>query len=594
MPASTTATTVDPITTAVVGGALTSIAVDMGYRLARMSYSSVIRESEDFGCAILDHRRRQLCEATQSTPLQSGPLPGYVEGIDRRFAETGDEWREGDVVIHNHPYYGASHQPDIGIVIPIFLGGELIGFSGTTAHHLDLGALTPGTCGIVDATDAWAEGMLLNALKVQEDGRWNTALWRMVADNTRVPKMVIGDLEAQVAAARLGVVRTLELVERFGLETVRAASEGLMDQSEQALRRQIEALPDGTYRASGSLDGFLDHPDPAYRDLPIEVALTVAGSDIHVDLTGTAEQVDLPINMPLRGTVDIAILLTLRSILLDSTRHENVHANGGLFRPIAITVPEGTIANPTFPAPTIARFCPGNVVCDTVMRAFAQIRPELVGAGVGNLKIVSYSGISDGRSWVYMDIVEGSYGGRPESDGLDAVDTLYANTRNNPIEDIETHYPLRVRRYELAEDGGGAGRTRGGLGSVREFEFLEAGGVSLEGDGNGTRPPGLFGGDAGATGSVTLNPGEERQLDLPSMMPFRRMAAGDVIRMVAPSGGGYGPALERDPEAVRADVVRGVVHAGSAAERYGVVLGPAPGHEVDRDATAALRAGREG
>ena len=247
---------VDPITSAVIGGALTSIAVDMGYRLTRMSYSSIIRESEDFGCAICDHERRQLCESTQSTPLQSGPLPGYVRGIDRRFAEIGDEWRPGDVVIHNHPYYGASHQPDVGIIVPIFLDGELVGFSGTTAHHLDLGALTPGTCGIVDATDAFAEGLLLNAVKLEEDGRPVRSAWRIVADNTRLPKLVVGDLEAQVAAAKLGAARTIELIERYVLETFRAATEQAMDQSEHVLRRRIEELPDGRYeeraRSTGS------------------------------------------------------------------------------------------------------------------------------------------------------------------------------------------------------------------------------------------------------------------------------------------------------------------------------------------------------
>lgn len=583
------ATTVDPITTAVIGGALTSIAVDMGYRLTRMAYSSIIRESEDFGCAIVDDQLRQLCESTQSTPLQSGPLPGYLRGIQRRFAEVGDEWRPGDVVIHNHPYYGASHQPDIGIVIPIFHEGELIGFSGTTAHHLDLGALTPGTCGIVDATDAYAEGLLLNAVKVEEEGRPVRSAWRIIADNTRLPKLVIGDLEAQIAAARLGVARMLELVERYGLETVRAASAQLMDQSEQTLRHRIAELPDGTYRATGTLDGFLDHPDPAYRNLPIAVAITISGSDLHVDLTGTAPQVDLPINMPLEGTVDIAILLTLRAILLDQTRHPQVPSNSGLFRPVTIHVPEGTIANPRFPAPTIARFCPGNVVADTVMRALGQVVPDAVSAGVGNLKIVSYSGRgADGQSpWVYMDIVEGSYGARAEKDGLDAVDTLYANTRNNPIEDIESHYPLRVRRYELQEGGGGAGRFRGGLGSIREIEFLEEGGVSLEGDGSSTRPPGLAGGGSGATGSVTLNPGAEDELGLPSMMSYRRMTAGDVIRMVAPSGGGYGDPLERDPGLVLRDVRRGIVRAEDVAQDYGVVLVDGA---VDAAATDARRA----
>jgi len=157
----------------VLAGALESIAIEMGHKLARMSYSSIIRESEDFGCVICDGQARQLAESAQSTPLQSGPIPCYIRGINRRFAELGEEWKPGDVVMHNHAYYGASHGPDVGFVVPIFHGGELVAFSATTAHHLDLGALTPGSCGIVDATDAYAEGLQFNAIKVEEEGRRN-------------------------------------------------------------------------------------------------------------------------------------------------------------------------------------------------------------------------------------------------------------------------------------------------------------------------------------------------------------------------------------------------------------------------------------
>jgi N-methylhydantoinase B len=546
------------VTASVIGGSLRSIAVEMGYRLARMSYSSIIRESEDFGCAICDERGRQLCESSQSTPLQSGPIPGYIRGIERRFAELGDAWEPGDVVVHNHPYYGASHEPDVGFCVPIFVGGELVGFSVTTAHHLDLGALTPGSCGIVDAGDAYAEGILLNAVKVEERGRRVDSAWRIIADNTRIPHLVVGDMGAQVAAAKLGAERFVALVDRFGLETVRAASEQLMDHSERMLRQRIQALPDGTYEAEGTFDGFLDHPDASYRNLKIRVALTVSGSDLHVDLAGTSPQVDLPINMPFEGTVDIAVLLTLRSILLDSDRHAHVDTNAGLFRPITISAPEGSLANPRFPAPTIARFCPGNVIADTVMRALAPIVPDNVSAGVGNLKVVAYSGASEGRPWVYMDIVEGSYGGRQGKDGLDAVDTLYANTRNNPIEDIESHYPLRVTRYELRGDGAGPGRWRGGLGSIRDIAFLEDGGFSLEGDGNAVAPPGLFGGEEGRPGEVVLNPGTEGERPLPSKLPYTRARAGDVLRLVGPCGGGYGDPAERDPEAERRDAEDGI------------------------------------
>ena len=194
--------------------------------------------------------------------------------------------------------------------------------------------------------------------------------------------------------------------------------------------------------------------------------------------------------MPFEGTVDIAIYLTLRSILLDSRDTEHVPQNEGLTRPITISAPLGCLANPRFPAPTIARFCPGNILAATVMRALAPVVPEAVSAGIGNLKVTAYSGLRGGDYWVLMDITEGSYGGRHGLDGMDAVDTLYANTRNNPIEDIESHYPLRIRRYELREDVAGAGRWRGGLGSVRDVEFLEDGRFSLEGDGHRARAVG--------------------------------------------------------------------------------------------------------
>jgi N-methylhydantoinase B len=550
-------TGVDAITAAVIGGSLRSIADEMGYRLARMSYSSIIRESEDFGCALCDAQGRQLCEATQSTPLQSGPIGGYLAGIARRFEEVGDEWREGDVVVHNHPYYGASHQPDVGFAVPVFVDSELVGSSVTTAHHLDLGALTPGSCGIVNAGDAFAEGLLLNAVKVEDAGRRNDSAWRIIRDNCRIPHLVVGDMEAQVAAAKLGAKRYAALIREHGLATVRAAAEHQMDHSERLLRNEIAQLPDGTYEAEGFIDGFLDHPDPAYSNLRIKVAVTVAGSDLTVDLDGTSPQVDLPINMPFVGTTDIAIHVMLRSLLLDTDRHDAIATNAGLFRPVTITAPLGTLANPRFPAPTIARFCPGNIVADVLMRALAPVLPEGVAAGVGNLKVVAFSGELDGGAWVYMDILEGSYGGRFGKDGLDAVDTLYANTRNNPIEDIESHYPLRVRRYELRSDGAGNGRWRGGRGSIREIEFLADGGFSLEGDGNSVAPPGLFGGGEGTPGAVTMNPGTPEERALPSKLPYTRVTAGEVLRLVGPCGGGYGDPAERDAAARERDVADG-------------------------------------
>jgi N-methylhydantoinase B len=577
---------IDPVSAQVIGGALENIAIEMGHKLARMSYSSIIRESEDFGCALLDTEGRQLCETPDSTPLQLGPIPGYLRGILRVMGERDERMHPGDVLIHNSPYHGASHGPDVGFCVPVFADEELIGFSFTTAHHLDIGALYPGSCGIVDAVDAYAEGLQFKAVKVYDRGQRVEPVWQILRDNIRAPEMVVGDMEAQIAACRLGAERFVEVVEEHGLDRVMAASEELMAYSERVLRERIAALPDGEYRAVGHLDGYLDSTNPEERDLRIAVTLRIQGSDIEIDLTGTSPQVDLPINMPWEGTTDIAVLLTIRSVLLDSARMEYVPQNDGLTRPITITAPRGTLANPIFPAPTIARFCSGNILADTVMRALAQVAPDQVAAGIGNLHVTAFSGLSEENYWVYMDIFEGSYGGRSGKDGIDAVDTLFANTRNNPIEDIESHYPLRIERYELREDVAGAGRWRGGTGAVREFRFLEDGRFSLEGEGHRYGAPGLFDGHDGTPGGVVMNPGQPGEQELPSKIPDHRTRAGDVMRLLGPCGGGYGDPRERDPQAVLDDVLDGLVSERTAREHYGVAIA---GDAVDEAETRRLR-----
>ena len=580
--------TVDPITVAVVQGALENIAVEVGYKLMRMAYSSIIRESEDFGAALVDEQGRGLAESAQSTPLQSGPIPGYVKHVLKTLAARGDTVRPGDVIMHNDPYGGASHGPDVAFIVPVFHRGELVGFSATTAHHLDIGALTPGSCGIVDAIDAYAEGLQFRAIKVYSEGMRNEAVWQILRDNIRASDLVVGDMEAQVAASRIGAERMAALVERIGLPAFRAASAALMDQAERMMRQAIARLPEGSWRAETFIDGYLDDPDPSRRELPIVATVTKRGDELIVDLTGTAPQVpDRPINMPLVGTVDVAIWLTIRSVLLDTAVHGHIPVNEGLTRPITIVAPKGCLANPTFPAPTIARFCPGNQLADTVMKALAQAVPGQVSAGIGNLKVIAFSGLRGEKHWVHMEIFEGAYGGRADADGMDAVDTLYANTRNNPIEDIETHLPLRVERYELREDKVGAGMFRGGLGSVRAFRFLTDGGASVEGEGHRFRPWGFAGGEDGETARLEILRADGTREELPSKVPHMAVRSGDLFICEGPAGGGYGPPKRREPERVAEDVADGLISALTARERFGVVLTETGA--VDRAATEALR-----
>jgi N-methylhydantoinase B len=581
------ATRVDPITASIVHGALDNIAVEMGHKLMRMSYSSIIRESEDFGAAICDAVGRQLCECSISTPLQSGPIPGYVRGILSKLAEQGDTVRPGDLFIHNDPYRGASHAPDIGFCLPVFLGEKLIGFSVTTAHHLDIGSCQPGSVGVVKCADSFAEGLRMSALRVYDQGRRNDALWQMIADNVRVPDLVIGDMEAQISACRTGAARLIELVERFGEQTLFDAVEDLFDYSERLMRQQIAALPDGEWTATGHVDGYLDSEDPAHRDLPITVTVRIAGSDLTIDFAGTAPQLHGHcINMPFEGTVDVAVWLTLRSILLDSDVFGPIPQNAGLYRSVKITAPKGCIANPEMPVPTIARFVSGNIVADTVMRAMAQIVPEKVSAGISNLKAIAFSGLQGNQHWVHIEIFEGSYGGRAGKDGLDSVDTLYANTRNNPIEDIEAHVPLRVHRYELRDGHAAPGRWRGGLNSVKEVEFLADGAVSVEGDGHAHRPWGLSGGADGSTGGLTLRSGG-KDTALPSMLEQRAAKAGDRLIAYGGGGGGFGDPFQRDLESIASDLADGYI-AADQVKAYGVALDKHA--RIDDAATQMLRA----
>ena len=581
-------TRVDPFLAAVIHGALENIAIEMGHKLMRMSYSSIIRESEDFGAALTDAAGRQLCECTMSTPLQSGPIPGYIAGILRELEARGDSVAPGDVFMHNDPYGGASHGPDVGFAVPIFHKGALAGFSVTTAHHLDIGALTPGSCGIVDAVDTYAEGLQFKAVRVYEAGRKVEPVWQILRSNIRIADLVVGDMEAQVAAARIGAERYAALLDQYGLETVTGAYEDLLDYSENLMRDAISKIPDGRYNARTFIDGYLDSADPSLKELPIEVTLTVTGSDIHVDLTGTAPQTSSrPINMPFVGTVDCAVWLTLRSILLDSDLYGAIPQNSGLTRPITIFAPEGCLANPVFPAPVIARFCSGNAVADTVMKAIAGAVPEQVSAGIGNLRVMAFSGMSKTGPWVHMEIMEGSYGGRHGKDGMDAVDTLYANTRNNPIEDIESHLPLRVVNYELRENVAGAGASRGGIGSIRSFEMQEDGAVSIEGDGQRFAPWGFRGGSDGSPARMEIALASGGVEELPSKLPYRRLAKGDRLVAFGPCGGGYGDPRQRSPQAVLDDVLDGLIDAARAREDYGVVIADG---RVDEAATRTLRA----
>jgi len=582
---------IDPITLQVIGGALHSIADQMGTVLYRMSYSSIIRESQDLGAGLFDLEYNTLCES-DSTPMHIGSIPGYLRGIEKSIPLS--DWREGDVVIHNHPYYGASHSPDIGIVIPIFYDGELVGFSANTAHHIDIGAATPGL--IIDVPDVFAEGMLLNGLKLYEGGKRNETLWRYISGNTRVPGLVMRDLEAQIASAELGVRRYQELMDSYGRETVEQATQQLMDYSERMLRREIAKIPDGEYTAEGFLD---DDGRTRGVHLPVKVTVRVRGDEVEVDLTGSSPQVPTAYNVPFEGSTKVACYFAFRALLLDTyTNQEYIPQNEGSFRPVKVVAPLGSIFNPIAPAACEARFNQIQRVVDLIIKALAPVLPDKCTAGNSAcLSFAAYSGVRDsGDYWVLIEVNEAAMGGRPASDGPDTIEELMRNTRNNPLEDLGMHLPMICDRYEIRDDVfPGAGEFRGGMGVVKSQRYLVPGFMTHESDRNEDVPWGIFGGHEGATAAVRIHNHERgtEPRDEPAKFSGLRAEAGDVITYLSPCGGGYGSPLKRDPAKVLDDILDGYITPDHARHTYGVVVRPTDdGYEygLDMTATAKLRA----
>ena len=519
--------TIDPITLQVIGGALHAIAEQMGNVLYRMSYSSIIRESQDLGAGLFDLDYNTLCES-DSTPMHIGSIPGYLRGIEKSIPKT--DWHEGDVVIHNHPYFGASHSPDIGIVMPIFYRGELVGFSANTAHHLDIGAATPGL--IIDVPDVFAEGMLLNGLKLVEAGKRNDTLWRYISGNTRVPGLVMRDLEAQIASAELGVKRYCELMDTYGRDTVEQAASQLMDYSETMLRREIAKIPDGDYFAEGFMD---DDGRTRGVHLPIKVTVRVRGDDVEVDLTGSSPQVPTAFNVPFEGSTKVACYFAFRALLLDTYMHqEYIPQNEGSFRPVKVTAPLGSIFNPIAPAACEARFNQIQRVVDLIIKALAPVLPDKCTAGnAACLSFASYSGLREsGDYWVLIEVNEAAMGARPRSDGPDTIEELMRNTRNNPLEDLGMHLPMICDRYEIRDDVfPGAGEYRGGMGVVKSQRFLTPGFMTHESDRNEDVPWGIFGGHEGATAIVRIENATtgEPARDVDAKFSGMRAELGDVV-----------------------------------------------------------------
>ena len=350
-----------PILMRVIGGAFSAIAKEMSSVLFRMSYSSIIRESEDLGAGIFDAEGNELAES-DSTPMFMGAMPKIVKGVIQLL---GDEIHDGDVILHNDPYLGATHSPDVAIVVPIFHEGELVGFSGASAHLLDIGGAFPGLA--VDLVDNWSEGNIYRAVKLSERGVRQDALWKHILENTRTPTYNRGDVEAMIAACELAKTRYLELLRRYGKDAVLGAARDWIDYSERMLRQEIAKVPDGVYETDV---GWLDD-DGRNRGvpLPVKVKVVIEGDELTIDLTGSSDEVPTGYNCPYEGTTVSAMTFIVRMIFLDEAAYPVfVPQNEGMLKPVKVIAPKGSIFNPNYPRACFARFCQVQRAVDLVLQ----------------------------------------------------------------------------------------------------------------------------------------------------------------------------------------------------------------------------------
>ncbi|MDN6490453.1 MAG: hydantoinase B/oxoprolinase family protein, partial [Yaniella sp.] len=571
----------------VIGGALNSAAKEMASVLCRMAYSSIIRESEDLGAGLFDRDGNVLAES-DSTPMFMGSMPKIVRGV---ISVLGDDIHEGDIILHNDPYLGATHSPDVAIIQPIFHEGELVGFSGASGQIIDNGGAFSGL--MVDIQDIQSEGTIFRAVKVYEKGVRQESLIRHILNNTRTPTSNEGDFQAMIAACNLASNRYLSLIDRYGLEAVEDAGQSWINYSERMLRQEIAKIPDGVYETDV---GYLDDDGRNYgKKLPIVVKVIVEGDEITYDLTGSSLQVPTAYNCAFEGTTVSAFTFITRMMFLDEMAFPVfVPQNEGMLKPLKVIAPEGTIFNPKYPAATFSRFSQVQRAVDLALKALAPVIPERVTAGnSAHIHFMSYSGWDKKAEeyWVYLEVNEGSYGARQNSDGPDSVDNLISNTRNNPIEELEWRFPMRTDRYELREEPAAAGEYRGGIGIVRENTFLEDTIITCEGERHESDVPwGAYGGHEGRNASIIKNPGRDGEESWPSKVTGRELLAGDSVQITVPSAGGFGHPMKRDAEKVLSDVLDGFTNREAAERDYGVVLKETTnGLEIDEAGTEKLR-----
>ncbi len=549
---------IDPVTVEVVRNKIAGLVDEMHYHFYRSGYSTIIRETRDFSCVILDREGR----------LITAPPMFFHGTVYRHFCKRvldvygPDGIDPGDVFVSNHPYEaGLPHVSDMGFVAPVFSGGRLIAFSGSIAHKADIGGSIPGSTSAT-ATEIYQEGLLLPPVKIVRAGVDDRDLHRLIAANSRQPELVAGDMEAQIAATVMGVARMGALAERFGAETVTGAFEAILAGAARDLAAAISALPDGEASAQGFMDTDGVELD---RMIPMAVTVKVTGDRVLFDFSESGAQAKGPINLR-PSMAEACCFYSLIGCL-----GPRLHFNDGCRDQVDFAYAPGTITNATPPAPVSSYQMANLKLVDVILAALAHFRPEraIANSGSSGALGINYGGGGrPGQPSLQYEILGSAYGGGAGHDGASCTATHLSNLHVTPIEILESEFPCRVTEFTLIPDSGGAGQSRGGLSFRRAYEILADGTVIRRYDRAKCPPEGIEGGRPGRGSRFVIRAGTDAEEETPASGRFE-LKAGDRFFLESAGGGGCGDPMRRPREKVARDIEEGYVSPEAAKRDYG-------------------------
>lgn len=554
----------DAITYEVIRNALLTAAAEMKVVVMRSSYSTIWRESGDLSCALVDREGEMIAQGPEDLPVHLATMPFSLRGALRKIPLQTLE--PGDVLFHNDPEWGNNHLPDCMMAKPIFVDGEVLGFAVVRGHWTDIGGMGAGSYTAV-TTDPIQEGLRIPPIKLYRRGALDHSYVDLILANVRVPRDRLGDIRAEYAGCVTGERKLRTLVAKYGAETVVACMRAMLDHSEQLTRAELEKIPDGTYQYTdySDGDGVTDEP------IAIRVAVTINGSNVTVNFAGSHAQTIGGMNCPL------AVTSSSVQFVVKAVADPWNPANSGCYRPVRVIAPTGTVVNPVLPASVVA----GNhetamIIVSALFGALAQAAPDRVIAAGSDSSVVTVIGGVDprpekhGRKYVYIEIQGSAWGATRHGDGVSVMRAGVGNTGNQPIEVVETEYPITVLEYSMVPDRAGAGRWRGGVPMRRVTRLDGDAQVTLIAERGRVAPFGLEGGKPGGLGEYLMNPGTSQAERLFSKTAPLQRKQGETLSVCAAGGGGFGDPCERAPAAVQRDVEAGLVSPEAAARDYAV------------------------